>query len=573
MKKRHLGLMAAIFVITASAALGAEPANAPSQDSLFSLLPENTVAAVRLTSIQQGSANLNAFTLTAAGLPLGDQLEKLILEAVDLSSLEGVDLTKPLWLFYGLDESTEQTLSMLVPFSDWEKAASASELEKNEAGVYNTGKRSILFRDGMALFSDGEMEESQKAWFASAPFEKIASLTSNPKDDLSVWLRMTSVAKTLRDLSGTLLESMDGLMALAPTAPVNVTAMMQTEIGWILDMLDQTDIVRLGLQLTSEALTLQKQVVLKEGSPMLEYFRSSQLANPAEVLSIINPKNVVSMALNLDPKVYELIRERVLKDCAELKFDAEAMKSLWDEGIKMYKGPVGFALNASTKPDKPVAFTELIAVKKIDDVGAFFDNMSKVIQDSANLVGSVSGVALEIKEEKNIGTYKNIPYSKLAIRYKADDPESPMAELFAKQNQDYFYALTDKALIFTTENITEVLDRALEAKTASLPSFVKPNSLAAIRINLLEALRSVKQTLAQNPTGINPLQMVEIPAGANNPGVVIEAHLENGNPISSLTIPVQEIVAVRNAVMGAMMQQQGGNPDSGDEEEEEPEEE
>lgn len=567
MRKRYLGWIVLTVVFAVCTTYEAKSENAAQQDALFSLFPENTVAAVRLASIEQGSKDLNAFTLVAAGLPLGSELEKLILDAVDLKSLDGIDPAKPLWLIVGLDETMDVSLSMLVPIADRDKVIAASELQKNESGVINTGKRSLLFGEGTALFCEGELKDNLKTWYSSTPLEKLASVSCDAKDDLAVWIRLTSVSKTLRELSGTFLESMQSLMALSPVASPNTMPMLQKETGWILDLMDQTEMVRLGLQLSSEALVLQKQSILKEGSPMMDYFRTAQLADVSDVLSVIDPNNLISVVFNFDPKFYELIRDRMINDFSDMKINIESMKKLWDDCAKMNKGPIGVAINASAKSDQPVAFTELIALKDITDASGFLANMSTVVQDSANMVAPASGVQIKIKEENNIGTYKSIPYSKLSIRYKVDDPESPMAEIFAKQNLDYFYALTDKALIFTTESMPDVLDRAMDSKPVSLPTFINKNSLAAMRINLLQGLKFAKQFMAQNAGGINPLQMVEIPADSNNPGITIEVHVENGNPVSSMTIPVQEITAVRDAVMGAMMQQQGGDANQGEEEE------
>ncbi|MBN2326326.1 MAG: hypothetical protein JXR73_04165 [Candidatus Omnitrophica bacterium] len=555
MQNRRMIPKAWLLSLLLCAAFIAPPATVRAE-SLFSLLPGDAIAAVRLHSIQQSSYNLNTFSLAAAGMPLGEELETMILEAVDLKSLDGFDRDKPLWMLFGMNGEMEESISLLAPIADRDAVIASSELQKDESGVYTTGMRSIVFGEKTALFCDGEIQDYLKAWFAEAPLEQLAAFETDSRDDLSVWIRLTPLAEMLRDLSDGFIESMEGLMALNPMSSPNTVPLLKTEIGWLLDLLDQSETLRLGLQLSPDALRFHKQVHLKEGAPMADYFRTARYADIGDVLSVLDPDNFISMVINFDPKVYELTRDRILKDFQDLNMNIDDMKKMWEQGFKTYKGPIGMSINPSFKENQPIAFTQLIAYQGSADARDFLNNVAGVMKESAQMIAPATGIHLDVSEVKDIGSYKNIPYSKIAMRYLVDDPESPVAEILAKQNIDYYYALTDKTIVFTSENMPDVLDKLLSSDKPAPPDYVDKNALVCMRINLLQAVMAAKQYMAQTMQGVNPLEMVEIPPDADNPGVTFDMRIQNGDPVTRLTVPMKEIEAVRDIILGAMMQQE-----------------
>ncbi|MGC9326280.1 MAG: hypothetical protein ACP5I1_01470 [Candidatus Hinthialibacter sp.] len=559
MQNRWKNRMPWILSLFLWAAFTVPPATAQA-DSLFSLLPDDVIAAVRLHSIQQSSSNLNTFSLAAAGMPLGEELESMILGAADLKSLEGFDRDKPLWLLFGKNEEMAESLSLIAPITDCNAIIAASELQQDEPGVYNTESRSILFRPNAALFFDGEIQDNLKTWFAKAPLDQLAAFETDSQDDLSAWIQIAPLAEMLREASADFLESMEGLMTLNPMSSPNTIPLLKTEIGWLLDLMDQTDMIRLGLQLSPDALRLHKQAYLKDGTPMADYFRTARYADIGDILSVLDPNNFISAVINFDPKVYELTRDRILNDFKDLHMNTGEMKKMWEQGFKAYKGPMGMSINPSFKENQPIAFTQLIAYQGADDVRVLLDSMTSVMQESAQMVAPATGVHLEVSEVKDIGSYRNIPYSKISLRYLVDDPESPLAEIFSKQNMDYFYALTDKTIVFTTENMPDVLDKILSSDKPAAPDYIDKNAMLSMRINLLQGIIAAKQYMAQTMQGVNPLEMVEIPPDADNPGVIIDLRVQDGDPVSSLTVPMKEIEIVRNIILGVMMQQQEEEP-------------
>ncbi len=526
--------------------------------SPLSLLPPDTIAALCLGSIEQGSNHLNAFVLPAAGLPLGSELEKLLMSTLRLESLEGIDCERPIWIFGEFDEESDIHVSMLVPLLDAEKVISQSGLEKQETGEYTGKKRTVLFGEKAALFCEGEMNESWKSWFSSTDCASLFERPSEPENDLTLWLQTTKFTAMLRELTAPFLQTMQGFISMTPFGSPQTISLLEKETGWVLDLMDQVNAVRLDLRLSSEAAVLEKRVSLKEDSPAAGFFHSARFSDMADVQTFLKPDNLVSLLLDIDPQIYTLARERMLKDFESLNFKSEPMQKLWDKAASMYRGPIGVAVNVSSHPDRPVDTTQLIALQDISGASDFLASMSAVMADTASLLSPATGIRLEITEEKDIGTYKKIPYSKMSFRYKVDDPESPLAAMFAKQNQDYFYALTDTVMIFTTESMPEVLDRVLESKPGMVPDSQKEKTMASMRINLLQGLKAAKQYFAQNMQGINPLQMIEIPPVTDNPGITLKLSIEDDEPVTRFTVPAKEISAVREAVLGGMQKQQEG---------------
>ena len=223
----------------------------------------------------------------------------------------------------------------------------------------------------------------------------------------------------------------------------------------------------------------------------------------------------------------------------------------------IYTGPIGLTMNVAEQSKNPMALTELIEIKDAKKALEAFDSMAEIIQSSAGIMQPATGVKIEVEEEKNIGTYKDISYSKLGIRYKFDDPESPLAEMMKMNDIDYYYAIYKDLLVFTSEDMPKVLDRLMQnVDVTDVKKMITPDAFLWARINVLEGINFAKAQMSQVlKGGINPLLMIEVPKDAGNPGLTIDAYVEDGDMVSRLIIPVKEITAVKNAVLGSMMKQ------------------
>ncbi len=557
MLKRSLFIAGLVLTVTISATFASEQVKSPEMKQLFSLLPDDVIAVARLAGIEQGSKHMNDFLLPAAGLPLGGELETVAIDALQVKTLDGIDKTKPIWLLVSLDGDDDVKVALIAPVLDKDMVIEKSELEEVEPGIYNKKRHPLIFRDNALLVYDGEMPEKAKNWFLSVDLDKLTNWPADPEEDLSLWINNDKLTPVLKELSEEMIGDFSKTMSMAPFMSANVVPMLEIEVGWILDLMDQISITRLDIQLSAEQAQLRKRVSVKPGTPFAEYINIAKMVDISKVISLIKPGDFVSAVMNIDPKLYEMTKERFMSDFEKLDMPLDGLKKIMEDIEDVYAGPIGLTMNAAEQSVNPMALTELIEIKDTKKALAIFDSMDEIIQNSAGMMQPATGIKLEVKEEKNIGTYKDIAYSKLGLRYKADDPESPIAEMMKLQNVDYYYAIYKDLLVFTSEDMPKVLDRLMEnIDTADVKKMITPDSFVWARINVLEGINFAKAQMARFfKGGINPLLMIEVPKDADNPGLTIDAYVENGDMVSRLIIPVKEITAVKNAVLGGMMKQ------------------
>ena len=557
MLKRSLFLAGLVLTVTISATFASEQYNSPEMKQLFSLLPDDAVAVVRLAGIEQGAKHLNDFLLPAAGLPLGGELENIATEALELKTLDGIDKTKPIWIFASLEGDDDVKLALVAPVTDKSTVIEKSELEEFEPGIYNKKRHPLIFRDNSLLVYDGEIPVKMKNWFLNADLNKLTNWQTDQKEDLSLWINNDKLTPFLKEISEELIGGLSETMSMAPFMSANVVPMLEIEVGWILDLMDQISITRLDIQLSAEQAQLRKRVSVKPVTPFAEYINIAKMVDSSKVISLIKPADFVSAVMNIDPKLYEMTKDRFLSDFEKLDMPTDGFKKIMEDIEDIYTGPIGLTMNVAEQSKNPMALTELIEIKDAKKALEAFDSMAEIIQSSAGIMQPATGVKIEVEEEKNIGTYKDISYSKLGIRYKFDDPESPLAEMMKMNDIDYYYAIYKDLLVFTSEDMPKVLDRLMQnVDVTDVKKMITPDAFLWARINVLEGINFAKAQMSQVlKGGINPLLMIEVPKDAGNPGLTIDAYVEDGDMVSRLIIPVKEITAVKNAVLGSMMKQ------------------
>ena len=563
--RTHRSAVPALLVLMVGSLLVAQPVF-PAESgslSLFSQLPADTVAAVRVASISQMSRNLDTFLVPSLGWGLGGEPENHVQEIFTLKSMDGVDKQKPIWiLLLSQGEEMNDPFIGLCPLSDPAKFSAQLEMKESSPGVYSSDALSAVVKGNYAVMRKGPALPAIQEWAQKADWSQLNGQPAAPLGDLSVWIQVQKLVPLLRG------EVENALDLLADTAenspammPANMLPILRIESGWMFDLAAQVDAVQVDLNFSADALELRKIVHTLPGTPLADYFQTAKFAPLDTVLPALSANSWISLVANFDPKIYQLIRDRMIQDSVKMGLDEKILTSFWDQYTNAFDGTLGLTMNPSGDEQQPFAFTEVMGLKESADATQLTGGILNILKESMAIASPGEGVKINLKEEKNAGTYKDIPYSKISMQYEFDDPESEIAQTLKNMGMNFSMAAVPRALILTTGEIGPVIDQVQAGKTAaedSLPWIKQagPQAMMVMRLSLIEQLRMIKQQLSKTAGGsVNPLAMVELPDSANTPGVTMDMRVEGGNAVSRLRIPTQEISTIRMAIMGGMTEE------------------
>jgi len=528
--------------------------------NVFSLMPADTLAVVRLASISQTSRNLDTFLVPAVGFGMGGELGNQVQEMFELKNLDGVDLQQPIWIFLvPPSEEMKDPFIGLCPLSDPTKFTEQLEMDESSPGVYSSDALSAIVKGNYAVMRKGPALPAVQDWAAMADWNQLNTQSAISPGDLSVWIQIQKLVPLLRSEVEKALDSMADITENSPTPmPANLLPILRIESGWVFDLAAQVDTVQVDLNFSADAVEVRKITRTVPGTPLADYFRTANFASLDSVLPALSANSWISMVANFDPKVYKLIQDRMIQDCAKMGMDPKKMATFWDLFSSQFEGTLALTMNPSGEEKNPFAFTEIMGLKESTETAQLTDEILEMFKESMAIASPGEGVKINIKEDKNAGTYKDIPYSKISMQYEFDDPESELAQTLKNMGMDFYMAAAPRALILTTQEIGPVIDQLLSGKVPAADSIpwitqAGPNTMLAMRLSLIEQLRMIKQQLSKTAGGsVNPLALVELPDSSKTPGVTMDMRVEGGNALSRLRIPVQEISIIRMAIMGGI---------------------
>ncbi|MFB3786373.1 MAG: hypothetical protein ACE15F_08385 [bacterium] len=523
-------------------------------------MPADTLAVVRLASISQTSRNLDAFLLPALGWGLGGEPGNHVQEIFALKSLDGVDKQKPIWiLLLPQGEEMNDPFIGLCPLSDPAKFTEQLEMPASAPGIYSSDDLSAVVKGNYAVMRKGPALPAIQDWVKNADWNQLNGLPFSSQGDLSLWIQTQKLIPMLRGVVENALDSWADITENSPTPmPANLLPILRIESGWVFDLAAQVDTVQVDLNFSADAVEVRKITRTVPGTPLADYFRTANFASLDSVLPALSANSWISMVANFDPKVYKLIQDRMIQDCAKMGIDPKKMATFWDLFSSQFEGTLALTMNPSGEEKRPFTFTEVMGLKESSEASRLTSEFLEMFKESVAVAAPGEGIKINITEDENAGKYKEIPYSKISMKYEFDDPESPEAQALKDMDMDFYMATAPRALILTTQEIGPVIDQVQSGKAPAADSlpWIKqagPKAMLAMRLSLIEQLRMIKQQLAKTAGGsVNPLAMVEIPDSANTPGVTMDMRVEEGDAVSRMRIPAQEISTIRMAIMGGM---------------------
>ncbi len=491
-------------------------------DDLFSLLPADALAAIRISSVDQLSKNFNDFLFQAAQMKLPDAVEDYAKEPFDLENLNGVDTSKPYWAFlYWRDNNAkvfDKTYIVIYPLTNRDTFLEQFSVKPNGDSQYDSPTRRFYIKNEHALICDPALDwPAVEEWFEGWSALK-QQLSSNTQilGDLNLWI---NADKTMMRYGQGIQEDIETAMRLNKREKGDTPGQVLPNIRtiWLMDLLYQLKSVRFSLSFSKQEAILHKTLIPKSRTPVSIFLQSiqPQMALKQESFS----DSWISFRLDDIPEsLFELSQIRVLNDLSSLGFQVSQISTLWDSISKTLNHSAVGLVSLNKNENR---FYETKNYFKISDTNAasqVMDTLIQMVKDYSETLSENSEFVCHVESTRDAGEIGGQSYSTLSIRPDTKDPESPLSKELARQNVNIEYAITPEYLIITygqrdtderIKNAIQFLPELNEYISGSSKEDVS-NSLATVRVDLLKQLQYIKW-LVDKKLPVNPLAMVKVP--------------------------------------------------------------
>ncbi|MEW6235835.1 MAG: hypothetical protein AB1656_10650 [Candidatus Omnitrophota bacterium] len=528
-----------------------------SEANLFSVLPPQAAVAFRIVSIQDMGAHFDAFMEKAAGFTAPDQIETIVKSPFELKSLDGMAKDQSVWAFLFLNEiddyEPEDYLVCRYPLSDESQFLAQFPLDKTGDGEYASGDLRIWSRDGAAILCKKKAEEIVKAWLKEKDsFSPVKDWPRKNGEDAALWINLE---KILGQVGGEIEKEFENTVqhksVHADALIESVSPIAAMKAKWGLDLLRQIESVHLSLGFSAESALLEKNIRIRSGSPLAQFFAAFTPADPMPLLSALPAQGILHYFVNIPPCFFDMSRERILRDATKAEADGKGLGETWTLAAKTLTGLQAGAVELADKEDQLVQFTHLFDVSNREAALELAKTHIEWMKRAAASLFDGGEILCSIQDRPNAGKVGEFPYSTLRIAFDAKDPESPLSNELAAFNVNLEYAAVANAFAVSTGKIVPVLQKlnqpAAASNASAWPAAADRSAFFAARFNLMQQFKAIQRALAKGP--INLLAGLQIPE-APMEGFAISVQTKGETLTGRLILPSKDIRAVVTLFMG-----------------------
>lgn len=530
------------------------------QTEIFSHLPTDALAAIRISSVDQLSKNFNDFLFQAAQMKLPDVVEDYVKEPFDLENLKGIDTSKSHWAFlYWRDNNAkvfDKTFIVIYPLNNRDTFLKQFNVTPNGDSQYDNLTRRFYIKNGHALICDPALDwPVVEEWFEGwNTLNQQLSGDSQALGDLNLWI---NADKTMMRYGQGIQEDIETAMRSNNTEKGDTPGQMLPNMRtiWTLDLLYQIKLAQFSLSFSKQEAILQKTLIPKSRTPVSTFLQSiqPQTALKQEAFS----DSWISVRIDTIPEsLFELAEIRVLNDLSSLGFQISQISTLWDSIQKTLNHSAVGLVSLNENENR---FYEAMNYFKISDTKSasqMMDTLTRMVKDYSDSLSKNSEIVCHVDFKRDAGQIDGQSYSTLSIQPDTKDPESPLSKEIARQNVNIEYAITPEYLIITygQRDSNERIKNAIQF-LPDLNDYISgssntndSNSLATVRVDLLKQLKYIKW-LIDKKLPVNPLAMVEVP-NVETHGLYLNINAKDNALHGRLSLKSSDVLKVMMAFLG-----------------------
>ena len=583
--RRQLRLFAVLVLTIAAMCISANSA-ALAANNMLDMLPADTLFAVNVNNLDYAVGSLDQFLAGASPVPMGASmmLRMQLGQMFGNPELAGINTAGNFTIFGKVSEAASQTgqmppmfIAVAVPVTDYNKFIDSnpncgeadtrkiSKLRSPNKSIIQAGQYAIICISGSddELIKIAEKLQSTEAKLVST-LDKAAKQNAT-KEPFWAYCNMESLNKNFGPVISSKFEetkSMMQMMAGQNPQMANSAAIMDIYFEAFNCLLKSSKSISATLSPSAEILKAQMIASALPGTQLAEMFQTN--AAPKENFAhYLNDGAMMNFICNLNPVITKAMNDfgyNAMMTMSPSDPNSAETKAIFDSFMENTSGSMAMSVIPASKPG---LFFSAMTVTKIKDAEKMQTAMDAMIELSKKGIFDYPGMNMSVQLDKNTSKYKDANINSLKYALKAQDSNSPEAQVIESMFSDGFdakYAIVNNISLFAfgADNaamINQLIDKTKSPSAVTSEEVKKAFSLIEGSENAdifatFNILRIMKMGMS-----FVPMQAPQIPDIPTTSNIVLAAKTDNGQMKLDIAVPKDHIKEIMAMVQTMQMQQ------------------
>jgi hypothetical protein len=573
----------ALLLSLSTASVGVVGAAQPASGDPLRIVPADALFCMRvnkfMTTLGQMDQFLTGVSPVGLSMPVRAQLGQFLGQPEPV----GLDLMGDVAVFWPLpggEKPEPGRVGILIPLSNFEQFLTNPNVTKPDAqGIVKIGPEGKPSIAGVQIgnyllvtrLADQKALLEAKNWTAAAGSASLAQRLGAEELKRATGAPAWAYAniQIVHKMYGPKLqEKLKEAQKRFPTMPGQPMAVppegaMQMGIAFINAFLQQTQFVSLTIDPSPAVLRLAPEVAAVADTAMAKILSLSGPPQPqANLTGYMEGGAITTGVTNFSP---ELVRAITLwrVDLAIALMgptlspeDREQLRKLALDSAEALGGGSAWALVPELKGKPPFSLRYVAAIRDKQKLNDVLDQASKLLNEGAFAkMGEKFGVKMQIKFQRNVETYKDVPIDATTIAIQPIDANTPQAQMIRKmygEGLNLRLAVVNNLLLYTLsadpqKDIHALIDQAKAGGPGQIPSEVQtalqlvPDARKAAVFGTYNLVRAMQMGLSFVPM---PTAMPQIEEVTSQSNIAFAANVGGDRLLATVAIPKQQVLEV-----------------------------
>ncbi|MCK4887381.1 MAG: hypothetical protein KAS96_08335 [Planctomycetes bacterium] len=584
--KYQLRLPAVLVLIIVAMCIPANSATSAS-NNMLDMLPADTLFAVKANNLDYALGRLDQFLAGASPIPMGASmmLRMQLGQMFGSPELAGINTAGNFTIFgktSGIAPQPGQAppmfLAVAVPVTDYKTFIdgnpNCSPADTRKISKLTTKNKSMIQAGQFALIcisgTDDQLIETAKKLLSAKEAKLVSILDKTAKQDAAkepfwAYCNMELINKNFGTvISSKFQESKSMMLMMADQNPQmkNSAAMMDVYFEAFNCIMGSSKSISATLSPSPETLKAQMIASALPDTLLAEMFQTNT-APKEKFAHYLNDGAMMNLICNLNPVMTKAINDfgyKAMMTMSPSDPNSAETKTIMNSFIENASGSMAVSIMPASKPGQ---FVTVATITKIKDAEKMQKDMDTMIAIFKKGMFNSPGMNMDIQLDKNTSKYKNTNINSLKYTLKAQDPNSPEAQIIGAMFADGLdakYAIVNNLTLYAlggdnTATINQLIDKTKSPSLTTSEELKKalsliPGSENADIFATYNILRVMKIFMSFIPTPTP--QIPDIPTTSN---IVFTAKADNGKMKLDVAVPKEHVKEIMTLVQTMQMQQ------------------
>ncbi len=580
--KRTLVLWALLLSL-GTAGVGIVGAAQPASSDPLRIIPADALFCVRvnkfMTTLGQVDQFLTGVSPIGPSMPVRAQLGQFLGQPEPA----GLNLTGDVAVFWPLpggEKPEPQRVGILVPLSNFQQFLTNPNVAKPDAqGIVKIGPEGKPSVAGVQLgdyllvtrLADQQALTEAKNWTSAAGAASLAQRLS--ADELKratgapawAYANIQIAAKMFGPKLQEKLKEAQKRFSMVPRPPLagppeGITQMMTSILN---AFLQETQFVSLTIDPSATALRLTPEIAALADTDMAKALSLGSPPQPsANLMGYLGNGAITTGVANLNPELVRAVTlQRVdlavaLLGPAMSQEEIARFRKLALDSADALGGSSAWALLPDLKGKPPFRLRYIATVRDQEKFNDVLDQASKLMSEGTlGKLGEKFGVKMQVKIQRHVETYKDVPIDAATVVIQPVDANSPQGQMIRNvygEGLNLRLAVVNNLLLYTLsadpqKDIQALIDQTKAGGPGQIPSEVQaalqliPDAQKAAFFGTYNYVRAIQMALSFLPMPMAKPQIEEVTSQSN---IAFAGNVGAGKLMTTLAIPKQQVLEV-----------------------------